>query len=129
MIHKTGHYTLQGRKTTVTAADNLYLDGLVFITDIKSSRTQTCCHSMVIHTAKYKHSVWKFWSCLWGIPADPQYGSQVNMGQGPIPTDSMDAATAVWREGEFSAMGMSHVLSIGQRKGRICFISYYRCSH
>lgn len=50
------------------------------------------------------------------VPADPYYGSQVNMAQGPIPTVSLDAAIGVWRAGEFSAMGMSHALSIGQGK-------------
>lgn len=78
---------------------------------------------MIIHTGKYEHNIWKFWSRLWHIPADPQYGPQVNVGQGPIPTVSLDAATGVWRAGELSDMGMSHALSIDLRKGRVYFIS------
>lgn len=83
MICKIRHYTSQGRETAVTAADNQHQDGLVFITNIKSTRTQTCCYPMIIHTVEYKHNIWMFWSCLWHIPADPQYGSQENVGQGP----------------------------------------------
>lgn len=76
---------------------------------------------MITHTAQYEHSIWKFWSYLWCILADPQYASQVS--QRPIPTVSLDAATGVWRAGELSAMDMSHALSIGQRKDRMYFIS------